>query len=131
MDSVQKYRTTNPYEKTFGYCRALRKGPFIFVSGTTAIDLATSKVAHPHSAFEQAMKAFEEILRAIEALGGKREDIVRIRMFVTYEDDAPEVGRALKEAMGEVEPTASMILGAKFVSPDMRVEIEADARDYS
>ncbi|KIJ63600.1 hypothetical protein HYDPIDRAFT_113076 [Hydnomerulius pinastri MD-312] len=127
MDTVQRYRTANPYEKEFGYCRAVRRGPFIFVSGTTAVDLATGEVAHPTSAYEQALKAFREIVTAVEAVGGKKGDIVRVRMFVTYEDDSGEVARALKEEMGDVEPTATMILGAKFVSPDMRVEIEADA----
>ncbi|KAL4076750.1 Endoribonuclease L-PSP/chorismate mutase-like protein, partial [Scleroderma yunnanense] len=127
MDAVHKYNTPNPYEETFGYCRALRKGPFIFVSGTTAVDLATGKISHPDSAFEQAIKALKEIVTAVEALGGKKEDIVRVRMFVTHENDGNEVGRALKQEMGEVQPTAIMILGGKFVSPDMLVEIEADA----
>lgn len=127
MDTVQRYRTANPYEKAFGYCRALRKGPFIFVSGTTAVDLTTGQVAHPSSTYQQALKAFKEIVIAAESLGGKKADIVRVRMFVTHENDATEVAGALKEELGEVEPTATMILGAKFVSPDMRVEIEADA----
>lgn len=126
MDTVQRYRTANPYEKAFGYCRALRKGPFIFVSGTTAVDLTTGQVAHPSSTYQQALKAFKEIVVAVESLGGNKADIVRVRMFVTHENDATEVARALKEELGEVEPTATMILGAKFVSPDMRVEIEAD-----
>ncbi|KAF9224838.1 YjgF-like protein [Gyrodon lividus] len=127
MDTAQRYRTPNPYEKKFGYCRAVKRGSFIFVSGTTAIDLDTGKVVHPMSAYDQALKAFREIVTAVEALGGKKGDIVRVRMFVTYVHDSEEVGRALKEELGDVEPAATMILGAKFVSPDMRVEIEADA----
>ncbi|KAI6132911.1 YjgF-like protein [Pisolithus croceorrhizus] len=127
MDTVQRYRTANPYEKAFGYCRALRKGPFIFVFGATAVDLTTGQVAHPSSAYQQALKACKDIVVAVESLERNKTDIVRVRMFVTHENDATEVARALKEGMGEVEPTATMILGAKFVSPDMRVEIEADA----
>ncbi|KAI6145076.1 YjgF-like protein [Pisolithus tinctorius] len=127
MDTVQRYRTSNPYEKAFGYCRALRKGPFIFVSGTTAVDLTTGKVDHPSSAYRQALKALKELGVAVESVGGNKADIVRVRMFVTHESDATEVARALKEELKDVEPTATMILGAKFVSPDMRVEIEADA----
>lgn len=127
IDAVQRYRTSNPYEKAFGYCRALRKGPFIFVSGTTAVDLITGKVDHPSSAYHQALKALKELVVAVESLGGKKADVVRVRMFVTHENDATEVARALKEEVKDVEPTATMILGAKFVSPDMRVEIEADA----
>ncbi|KAF9238968.1 YjgF-like protein [Melanogaster broomeanus] len=127
MDTVYRYRTLNPYEKKFGYCRAVKRGSFIFVSGTTAIDVETGKVVHPTSAYDQALKAFREIISAVEALEGKKGDIVRVRMFVTYDDDSGAVGRALKEVLGDVEPAATMILGAKFVSPDMRVEIEADA----
>ncbi|KIJ06156.1 hypothetical protein PAXINDRAFT_103488 [Paxillus involutus ATCC 200175] len=127
MNTVQRYRTLNPCEIKFGYCRAVKRGPFIFVSGTTAIDLETGEVAHPMSAYDQALKAFREIITAVEALGGKKGDIVRIQMFVTYDDDSGEVGRALKEELGDVEPAATMIIGAKFVSPDMRVEIQADA----
>ncbi|KAI6145091.1 hypothetical protein BKA82DRAFT_3982181 [Pisolithus tinctorius] len=77
---VQRYRTSNPYEKAFGYCRALRKGPFIFVSGTTAIDLTTRKVDHPSSAYHQALKALKELRVAMESLGGNKADIVK------YED---------------------------------------------
>ncbi|KIK97952.1 hypothetical protein PAXRUDRAFT_824418 [Paxillus rubicundulus Ve08.2h10] len=127
MNTVQRYRTLNIYENKFGYCRAVKRGPFIFVSGTTAIDIETGKVVHPMSAYDQALKAFREIITAVEALGGKKGDIVRVQMFVTYDDDSEEVGRALKEELGDVEPAATMILGAKFVSPDMRVEIQADA----
>ena len=131
MDTAHtRYKTSNPYEETFGYCRALRKGPFIFVSATTAIDTVTGKICHPDSAFDQAIKAFKEVVTAIEALGGKKEDIVRIRMFVASQNDATEVGRALKQEMGEVQPTATMILGAKFVSSEMLVEIEVDAVSF-
>ncbi|KAH7922181.1 YjgF-like protein [Leucogyrophana mollusca] len=124
---MQRYSTGNPFESKFGYSRAVRRGPFILVSGTTSVDLSTGLVAHPTSAYDQAVKIFREIITAVTALGGKKEDVARVRMFVTYEGDSDEVGRALKENFGDVGPTATMIMGAKFVSPDMRVEIEADA----
>ncbi|KAG5638740.1 hypothetical protein H0H81_010550 [Sphagnurus paluster] len=124
---TQRHRTANPYESEFGYSRAVRRGPFIFVSGTTSIDPATGAVQHPESAFRQAQAIFAEIVRAVEALGGKRADVVRVRMFVTADEDSGDVGRAMKEALGEVAPAATMIVGAKFVSPEMKVEIEADA----
>ncbi|KAI6126850.1 hypothetical protein F5141DRAFT_1210118 [Pisolithus sp. B1] len=72
------------------------------------------QVAHPSSAYQQALKACKEIVVAVESLGGNKTDIVRVRMFVTHENDATEVARALKEEMGEVEPTATMILGANI-----------------
>ncbi|KAF8953238.1 YjgF-like protein [Flammula alnicola] len=111
--STQRHKTSNPYEDKFGYSRAVRKGPFIFVSGTTSIDTSSGKVLYPESAYEQTLKIFSEIVLAIEALGGEK--------------DGEGVGRALKEVFGEVAPAATMVFGLGFVNPDMRVEIEADA----
>ncbi|KAF8644641.1 hypothetical protein AX16_008361 [Volvariella volvacea WC 439] len=131
--SSQKYTTSNPYEAQFGYSRAVRRGQYIFVSGTTSVDPSTTSptgspiILHPDSAYRQSLQAFSEILKAVIHLGGKKEDITRIRMFVTYDEDTGEVSRALKETFGDVGPAATMIVGAKFVDKDMRVEIEADA----
>ncbi|KDR82969.1 hypothetical protein GALMADRAFT_238678 [Galerina marginata CBS 339.88] len=124
---TQRHRTPNPYEEKFGYSRAVRKGPFIFVSGTTAIDTGTGKVLFPKSAYDQTLKVFSEIVLAIEALGGTKTDVVRIRMFVAEEKDAEGVSRALKEVFGSVAPAATMVFGLRLINPDMRVEIEADA----
>ena len=121
------HRTPNPYEDKYGYARAVRRGPFVFVSGTTSIDPATGLVQYPESAYLQAQAIFSEITRAVEAVGGRKEDIVRVRMFVTVGEDSDDVGRALKESLGGVAPTATMIVGARFVLTEMKVEIEADA----
>ncbi|PPQ80448.1 hypothetical protein CVT25_001775 [Psilocybe cyanescens] len=124
---TQRHQTTNPYEAKFGYSRAVRKGPFAFVSGTTAIDTSTGKVLYPKSAYEQTMKIFSEIVMAIEALGGTKQDVVRLRMFVGENKDSEGVSKALKEVFGSVAPAATMVFGLGFVNSDMRVEIEADA----
>ncbi|KAF8625995.1 hypothetical protein AX17_006718 [Amanita inopinata Kibby_2008] len=125
------HRTSNPYESSFGYSRAVRKGPFIAVAGTTSLDPSTQTVLHPESAYHQARQAFAEIVRAVEALGGKSKDIVRIRMFVRLDKDCDGVGRAFKEMVDKNEaaggPAATMIVGANLVDSAMRVEIEADA----
>lgn len=122
-----KHNTGNPYEEKFGYSRALRRGNFIFVSGTTSIDTTTGEVLHPTSAYDQSLKIFSEIVLAIEAVGGKKEDVVRVRMFVTADEDSGDVGRALKETFGGIGPAVTMIMGARFVSSEMKVEIEVDA----
>ncbi|KAG7094858.1 hypothetical protein E1B28_005666 [Marasmius oreades] len=126
---TRTFRTQNPYEIKFRYCRAVRKGPFIFVSGTTAIDGETGALLHPDSAFDQATQIFGEIRRAVEALGGKKEDIVRVRMFVKDAPDQGDVAKALRDAEFGTEegPAATMVAGAVFVQNDMKVEIEADA----
>ena len=124
---MQHFRTNNPYEAKFGYSRAVRKGPFIFVSGTTSIDPTSGELRHPGSAYDQAIAIFEEIVRAVTALGGVKSDVVRVRMFVAKDEDAGKVGEALRDTLGSVGPAATMIVGAQFVSSEMLVEIEADA----
>ncbi|KAI0717107.1 YjgF-like protein [Earliella scabrosa] len=124
---MQHFHTNNPYEKEFGYSRAVRKGPFIYVSGTTSVDPISGQLHHAGSAYDQACAIFKEIVRAVEALGGQKSDIVRVRMFVAEDGDTGRVGTALKEALGDVSPAATMIVGARFVSSEMLVEIEADA----
>ncbi|PFH49964.1 hypothetical protein AMATHDRAFT_146458, partial [Amanita thiersii Skay4041] len=135
--------TLNPYESRFGYSRAVRKGPFIFISGTTSIDPATQTLLHPTSAYLQATQVFAEIIRAVEALQGTKKDIMRVRMFVARHEDCEDVGRALRDTFvgggggegdedgngnGDAEgPAATMIVGVGFVDPAMKVEIEADA----
>ena len=124
---MQHFRTNNPYEAKFGYSRAVRKGPFIFVSGTTSVDPTSGALRHPECAYKQAQATLAEIVRAVCAVGGRREDITRVRMFVGADEDAERVGAAVKEVLGDVRPAATMIVGARFVSPEMKVEIEADA----
>ena len=63
----------------------------------------------------------------MEALGGRKEDVVRLRMFVKEDQNGEAVGQALKEVFGSVAPAATMVFGLGFMNPDMRVEIEADA----
>lgn len=73
------YKTANPYEKAFGYSRAVKKGSFIFVSGTTSITPDEGgEVKFPGDAYQQAVAAFHESLKAIEALGGTKEGVVRV-----------------------------------------------------
>ncbi|KAF8909052.1 YjgF-like protein [Gymnopilus junonius] len=105
---IKKHRTANPYEEKFGYSRAVRKGPFVFVSGTTSIDTTTGQVLYPSSAYEQTLKIFLEIISAIEPWRNKR-------------------GRRIERSVWAGWPAATMVFGLGFVNPDMRVEIEADA----
>lgn len=120
------HQTANPYEAKFGYSRAVRRGPFVFVSGTTSLDPATGTLQHPGDARAQAAAAFAEIARAVAAVGGRREDITRVRMFVRRDADCAAVGAALRDALGDVAPAATMLVGTRFVDPGMLVEIEAD-----
>ena len=121
-----RHGTSNPYEGKYGYSRAVCKGPFIFVSGTTSIDLTSGNVLHHDSAYDQALKNFSEIIVTIEALGGREEDVVRLRIFVKESGDGNVVGNAMKDVFGDIAP-ATMVFGVGFVDPSMKVEIEVDA----
>ncbi|KAG9568599.1 YjgH family protein, partial [Aureobasidium melanogenum] len=133
----QYYATNSPWEAKIGYYRAVRRGPFIFVSGTTAVDSspdATSpKVLHPGDAKAQALVAFQEIIKAIQALGGRgAENIVRTKMFVQRQEDCTAVADAFSQVLGKQNGSdhgtaATMIVVGGFVDPDMLVEIECDA----
>jgi enamine deaminase RidA (YjgF/YER057c/UK114 family) len=128
----QYYTTHNPFEARFGYHRAVRKGPFIFVSGTTALDPSTGKLQHPGNAEVQAMATFKEALRAVIALGGDSGDVIRVRMFVARKEDTEGVGEAFAaffKGRGETEvgTAATMIVVGGFVDEEMLVEIEMDA----
>jgi len=78
------YSTPNhPFEKRFGYYRAVRKGPFIAVAGTTPYDPTTQKILHPGDAGKQTAAILNEIIKAIKAVGAKGpEDVIRVRMFL-------------------------------------------------
>ena len=77
------YTTQNPFEKKFGYHRAVRKGPFIFVSGSTAINPKSEDLEGKGNALKQAVVAMVHCRDAVEKLGGKLSDVVRVRMFVS------------------------------------------------
>ena len=111
------------FEPAVGYSRAVRSGPFITVSGTVGLNADGS---YPATAGEQARRALAIIRAAIEALGGRMEDVVRTRMFVTDIAAFDEVGRAHGEVFRDIRPATSMVEVSKLVDGAL-VEIEADA----
>lgn len=111
------------FEPAVGYSRAVRSGPFITVSGTVGLNADGS---YPATIGEQARRALAIIRAAIEALGGRLEDVVRTRMFVTDIAAFDEVGRAHGEVFRDIRPATSMVEVSKLVDGAL-VEIEADA----
>lgn len=119
------YRSSSPYEGLIGFARAVRHGSRIVVSGTAPIGPDGETIVG--EAYEQAKRCFEAVLEAIEALGGSRENVIRVRAYVIDAADWDAVGRAHGEIFGEVFPAATLVVVAGLLDPRWRVLIEADA----
>lgn len=115
-----------PWESRVGYCRALRAGSHIYVTGTAPV-ADGGGVASPGDAYAQARRCFQIIARALEELGADLTCVVRTRMFVTDIERWEEYGRAHRETFGDHPPTTSMIEVSRLIDPDMLIEVEADA----
>ncbi len=113
-----------PWEPIVGYSRAVRAGAWIAVTGSVG---SHADGSYPPTAGEQTRRALELIVAAVEALGGRREDILRTRMFVTDITRWEEVGRVHGEFFSDVLPATSMIEISRLIDADAQVEIEADA----
>ncbi len=118
--------TDTPWEARVGYSRAIRVGPHVHVSGTTATD-SEGKIVGKGDPYQQTVQAIRNIQVALEAIGSGLQDVVRTRRYVTDIEAWEEVGRAHGEAFGEVRPAATMIEVRRLIDPQMLVEIEADA----
>lgn len=115
-----------PWEAKVGYCRALRRGPHVWVTGTVSLD-AAGEVFAAGDPEAQARRCFEIIGQALQDVGAALEDVVRTRMFVTDIDQWEAFGRAHAAVFRDHPPTTSMIEISRFIGPDFLIEIEADA----
>ena len=118
--------TGAPWEETVGYCRAVRVGNHIAVSGTAPVG-DDGEVVGVGDAYAQARRCIEIIKRALAEAGASLDDVVRTRMFVTDISQWEAIGKAHGEAFGAIRPATSMVEVRALIDPDMLVEIEADA----
>lgn len=114
----------SPYEGEIGFCRALRVGDRVLVSGTAPVWPDGSCDPDPGA---QARRCLEIILAALAEAGAGPEQVIRTRMFLTDAADWEAVGRAHGEVFGTVRPAATMVVVAGLLDPRWRVEVEAEA----
>lgn len=121
----QRVYSGAPWEQKAGYCRAIRAGDHVYVTGTVALD-PEGGVHAPGDGHGQARRCLEIIEQAIAELGAGREHVVRTRMFVTDIARWEEFGRAHAEFFGEHRPATTMVQ-AGLIGDGFLIEIEADA----
>ncbi len=115
-----------PWEERVAYCRALRVGERVFVTGTASV-ADDGSVHAPGDPYEQTRRCLEIIRRALAELGVGMDKVVRTRMFVTDIERWQDIGRAHGEVFGDFPPTTTMVEVRRLIDPDLLVEIEADA----
>jgi enamine deaminase RidA (YjgF/YER057c/UK114 family) len=123
---IRRHRDGSAFEDVAGYCRAVRSGPAIAVSGTVPTG-QDGTALHPGDAYAQTREAFERALAAVRELGGEPSQVVRTRIFLVPDGDWREAVRAHSEVFGDVRPANTTLFVAGLIPPGALVEVEVDA----
>ncbi|WP_448953671.1 RidA family protein [Labrys neptuniae] len=120
----QLISTGSPFERSFGYSRAVVQGDWCFVSGTTGYDYASMSM--PEEAGAQAENALATIAKALAEGGFSLSQVVRVTYYVTSTDDVDAITAVTGRVFGEIRPAATMLI-CNLIKPEMKIEIEVTA----
>ncbi len=115
----------SPFEPQIGFSRAVRAGNVVAVSGTAPIG-ADGRTVHVGDVYRQTVRCLEIIVGAVTQAGGRQEDIIRTRVFLTDISRWQDAARAHGEFFSRIRPACTFVQVSRLIQPDWLVEIEAD-----